>query len=391
MVKLIGVHHGGYEISLVTGRGEFPVRPSEELLKWLSGFPTGTRIGLESLTFGNFEEVKVDLARRSLSMLNDEDEREYVTGYGSETERYWDFLRDFCMARGMNVVFLESKEAYFRCNQISIALQKQKARLRKLFKEEGESEIDYLKKLLNLNDDRYVAEINFREVHEIDREREILKAITETNVDVAILGNGHAAIFADELAEPRKGKPKTIEEYHTDLLVPAEEGYQMTFTRDVEPALSEIVARKCLEGAISLTRTGRITPRLTPTYVGVWDNAEPFVGYFELFEEGNDSFSGFIHDSIGPASFNGEVTDKEISFVKRYMHQPRRRPITYKGFKVGEDFFGYYCVGDSGGSAFCMTKSQKEKPIDLCLRLELAGETRQEDFQRIARTFQQTA
>jgi hypothetical protein len=386
MVKLVGVCHGGYYGDLWAGGSQLSVRPSEQFLKWLGEFPVGTKVGLETLSIQDFEEVRIDLAKKFLKRLTAEHEQEYLTQYGSQDERYWNFLRVFCMERGMKVILLDSKKAYFKYNDRMVESQKQKANIKTLFHDEGESELDYLRKLCLRNDAKYVAEIKSREAHEIHRERKILEAIAQSEVDVAVIGEGHAAIFADESENEKY--PIKVEEHNTDLIMPSSGGeHRMTFTKNAEPLLSEIVGRKSLLGALNLIRNGRITPSMTPDYVGVWDMHFPFKGYFEVFLDSANKFSGIMHDSIGPASFCGELNEGGVSFVKKYLIGMERRDITYKGFRFGEDFFGYYCVGNSGGAVFCMTKAQRAKPLDLCLLLEQVGETRGEDFKALLEQF----
>ncbi len=101
----------------------------------------------------------------------------------------------------------------------------------------------------------------------------------------------------------------------------------------------------------------------SPDYEGSWLDKNPVItylggGYGKFFmfidekEKSNDGrigISGTIEDQFGTSTFQGELTDKTIKFVKEYFPEAIERgaasdKIEYEGTKIGDRFEGRYIV-----------------------------------------------
>lgn len=86
-----------------------------------------------------------------------------------------------------------------------------------------------------------------------------------------------------------------------------------------------------------------------PDYIGSW---EPFVadqfgyGIFAVFikEKKDSKIKGTIKDCLGKSTFEGNLTEQEISFKKRYSPQAIKKggydgEIIYKGMKFSNELY----------------------------------------------------
>ena len=112
----------------------------------------------------------------------------------------------------------------------------------------------------------------------------------------------------------------------------------------------------------------------TPDWVGTWDVNSPSNGYFEMFidEQIGSHVSGRIEDMLGTSTFEGDITLRSISFVKRYTdcaRQASNSPINYQantesdrnrhqGIYRGDKAVGwFYMEKPVGNSPFQMSMS----------------------------------
>lgn len=95
-----------------------------------------------------------------------------------------------------------------------------------------------------------------------------------------------------------------------------------------------------------------------PDFVGDWNpygdlagGPQKFFMYITECEKkgGVESIKGTIEDSLGNASFEGELTEREIRFIKKYAPEAIRKGaahdrVEYKGRKIKGLYAGEYTV-----------------------------------------------
>lgn len=172
MVKLIGVTHGLTLTSFFLHSERANLYPSIGIIKYLSNLPKKSRIGIEWLSENDWNEVNNIM-------------REKTGGY-FETSSYWDNLINTIKSIGHEIIFLEDKTLIKRI--IDAQKELQKVNQHELFREENESSNEYNLKLINHNEEIHKADINYRKIHEIERDKSILERILENNLDVGIVG-----------------------------------------------------------------------------------------------------------------------------------------------------------------------------------------------------------
>jgi len=392
MAHLIGVHHEGHNLMFgVIPMGNFPLEPSADFLRHLATFPKGTRVGIESLSEPDFSEVKEDLSRLNWKHYNTLSKGDRgLPAYSPHTEDYWNALADYCLSAGLDPVFLEDKSMWFRFNMALVRQARVDARIHEdiLFVKPGESDRDYHRKLCRCNDVRLGAEIRARRIHEIERDAKLLEVIAKSGVDIAVVGDGHAAAWFDDGDTIGRKYGIKFEDYSTDTIGdPALGSFHMRFARNATPDQRVVIDNFSLERALRLMGTGRVISKPEPDYVGVWDWVEPHRGYFEVFvdKKENGVLSGTIQDCLGFSTFRGRIDCDGTDFVKKYVRGGTgayTQDVRYYSRGDGNEFYGYYWTSN-GGSIFYMKKSKQETPLDCCMNLFDSFSTRKEDFERM--------
>lgn len=357
MVKLIGITH---ELNLTSFLGYSEVVdlfPSSGLNNYISRLPAKSRIGIEWLTENDWREIN--------EIMSEE------TGGHFKASSYWDNLIDTVQSMEHEIIFLEDKNLIRKIIDAQKGLQK--VNQHELFIEENESSSDYNLKLINHNEEINNANINYRKIHEIERDKSILNKILENNLDLAIVGVGHSDLWIHE-------ERKRFEEYHIDKPeIFDERNVHMTFVENAEPNSEIIIQNKNLIRMINLLKTGRLEPEKNPDYVGIFNNnTHYFEGYFEVFLKNENS--GLIIDSLGEAKITGKFLENQVDFTKRYTIAESRAlkgDIEYKGaglssllFNTGEIYGRFHGTTRLGrfSNIFLMTK-EKVSPAKLSLML----------------------
>ncbi len=394
MVYLYGVIHGGRWNDFLTGsNGEIEIFPTAELITDLSRFPRGTRVGLESMSKEDWEDVRAHIVALPFNPPEPRfEDRRFVPQpfYREGAFGYWDKLVDVCTGSGFDVVFLDDKNLWFKYNKAIVQIAENEVRRSNLLvKEKGESDEYYDRKRIGFNLDRCKEEISARRIHEIDRDTQLLQAIKSLKVDVAFVGLGHSDYW---MANPLITSSKfglNFEGYSTE--VPRMDAHKweglIIFNKDTEPNLRNAFIRDSLERAIRLVETGKLTER-KPTFVGTWDIHNPLEGYFEMFvEKDGGIISGEIVDCLGDANFEGKIPDGTIRFVKRYMpgkcsDGASLKDITYKGIVREGNVIGYFVI-DGFGKPFYATQKQEIDFIDLGMSWIHSSERYEEDMKSL--------
>jgi hypothetical protein len=380
MVHLVGVHHGGSNLLFGIPElscGEFGLFPSENFLTYLSDFPDGTKVGLETFTSEDFQAIQNHLS----SLRHD-------GRYPPENEEYWSALRSVCKKFRFPYECLEEPGLWYEYNQrmANLARLDEIIHERVLFQREGESDFHYNVKIVKCNELRNRSKLKVRKIHEQDRDKRLLERIAETKVDIAICGDGHAAQWFSERDRIEREFGIDFETYSTDLMVPVgiHRIPHMEFTQNAVPNDQGVFDNHCLVRSLRLQNEGRITDR-SPDYIGTWRDVMPSEGYFEVFLN-NGSFSGEISDCIGDAVFEGEINEREVKFVKTYTraNQTLTKPIQYLGIRVDGGYCGYYFVEGCGGGLFFMKPGENVKPLDLSVGIYRTLTDRKEELHSIA-------
>ncbi len=116
MVVLYGVIHGSDTIGLFGERDPLVVEPSQDMLRSLAGFPSGSRIGIEHLSRLDFERLNRDLKRLC-------DEQSYMGQVPHYFEfPYWKILVSHCGSLGHEVVPIDDTDCFLRYNVEQVRL-----------------------------------------------------------------------------------------------------------------------------------------------------------------------------------------------------------------------------------------------------------------------------
>ena len=398
MVYIYGVTHGGWWRDWMNGRaGEIEVVPTQEFIRDLRRYPSGTKVGIEALLPQEMEEVREHITTLPFNPPEPRDEdgrRAGRPGYERASDIYWERLGGMCAELGFEVVFLEDKNVWFKYNEAIIKLAEGNARRNLLVVEEGESDEHYDERRLRFNADEYIEAIVARKIHEIDRDNALLRAIKSNSIDIAVAGIGHADYWMANTYEIAKKFGVTFNGCSTERparQIPHWKG-QTIFTKDDKPDLESAFERVCLERTCKAIETGRLTNKV-PDMVGTWDVHDPYRGYFELFiDKTKQGFSGEIVDGLGEADFEGRISDGEMQFVKRYREGRRsseavKQPVTYRAMIVGNEMPGFFAVGRSSSGSFYATREQIKSPFELALRWNKYERGHSKELKALAKRF----
>ncbi|MDO8460210.1 MAG: hypothetical protein Q7S74_03820 [Nanoarchaeota archaeon] len=354
MVYLYGVTHGGQWIDFLSGRsGEIDIIPTKEMIEDLSRFPKGTKIGLEALSKKDWGDVNLDLFMRPFDPPEPRFEDDKIAMrpyYEDNNQAYWKNLEEICLNFGFEVVFLENKNIWLRYNESVIKMVENEATRRNLLcKEEGESDEDYARKLIRFNSERYKENILSRKIHEIERDDSLLGAIKSSKVDISINGIAHSDYWVANSENINSRFGFSFEGYSAEVAINDLEFFRgnTLFVNNLTPDPKRVFERQCLERTVKLIETGRISDR-EPRFIGTWNIHSPYNGYFEIFvDKSRNGFCGEIIDCLGDADFEGEISDKEIKFTKKYkqekcLNRANKKEIAYRGIIRNGNVFGFY-------------------------------------------------
>lgn len=143
MVKLVSVIHGCTVHSLF-GKQELSCSPSLELVSFLSDLPKGTRVGIEETSPEEWRDVEKHMRHLAKTRLPKKSRAVYL----EEPREYWKDLAKECSGLGLETVYLENKDAWFKFNVAKIgeaqfAVKEDK----ELVKKKDEGDFDYTAKL----------------------------------------------------------------------------------------------------------------------------------------------------------------------------------------------------------------------------------------------------
>ncbi len=138
--------------------------------------------------------------------------------------------------------------------------------------------------------------------------------------------------------KPRQGRPADEFYSYPDYYQTIAQGNRM------REKIGEFRKRQALA-----EKTGRVTD-LNPDYLGKWfeGNNPGALGHFELFIKSRNGkiVVGEIEDTLGTATFRGEIHGGHIKFVKQYIHSlddsAYSGKMTYEGKNVDGKFRGTY-------------------------------------------------
>ncbi len=170
MTHLYGVIHGGWLNDIFLGHSRnIKIQPTHQLIDELAQLPKGTTVGIETLTNEDKEEVNRHLRNLPFNPPKprfEDDSPERRPCYDEESRRYWKILEEECRQRGLNIIYLEDKEVWFKFNEAMIHIAENDAKRRNLLVlEDGESQESYNRKLVRLNHSEYRNSIAARKIH----------------------------------------------------------------------------------------------------------------------------------------------------------------------------------------------------------------------------------
>ncbi len=355
MTKLYGVVHGFATVSLSGLHW-----PSPELLEDLASIPP-TRIGIEALSRDDWKEIRMDLAIRGMQLPF-----ERMPRYSSGINDYWESLAAQCTQMGHYVICLDKKEPFLRYNRATVEAIKA---VRFARFHDGEPESSYLRRHYLFRENEQRKQIEARRIHEIERDKIILREIKQQEPKVAVVGLGHADYWMANQKQIFEQHGILFESYATESAQP---GQRPIFRKNAVPDPRLVYERTSLERAIRLAQKGRITDE-TPDFVGTWEigvNA-PSTGYFEMIVQRSDNgkVTGTIEDCIGSAHFEGVLAQEMFCFTKVYtdsVADAAQGEIEYVAKRTGNEYHGHFSAMGMQ-VPFYMIAAPKAKPIDLAL------------------------
>jgi len=347
MEVLYGVYHGA--------QARFPfsdpvvLKPSRELLMELSSLPRRSIVGIESFSRKDWVDVG--------------DHLEGLVGdiYMDSFPDFWDPVIEALQYADVKIVYMENKDVWKNYNErMGEFAEVVKV---ELVHKPDESDVDYHTKLVRRNEAKWKANVRVREVHEIERDNNLLEQIPD--LDVAIVGLAHSDYWvAKELISP--------ERYAADCSPKKKGGwFYNTFEINRSPDPKLVFERDSLKRKINFIDLGRIMGEV-PDFVGTWNRENPSDGYFEMFidEKHKGKMSGRIEDHLGSATFSGKIKGKRLEFTKVYVDSNEdaiNEGILYLA-QGKEDFHGHY-FNRGMGTPFYMKRSNKLDPFDMGMRL----------------------
>lgn len=364
MIKLFGVVHGGYTRDILLQKREIELGPTLGLELKLRQLSPNSRVGIEYLSPEDRQKVEDHLREHCLT-------NGLSVSY-QPSNWYFERVAQICTSFEHEVVWLEDKDNWFRYNLAIIEAGKIRGKYYELDYEEGESDRDYHKKLVSLNEELYRAKIHSDRIHLIDRDEAILRNIVSKGCDVVVAGIGHTDAWVLDHIRIRKEYGVEFEHYSTDVIADPQR-FLLRFVEDATPDPNLAYEFTGLKKSVNFLERGTFTDE-KPDWVGIWDHCNPSRGYFELFveQQKNGNVSGRIEDSLGTARFEGIFTPRFVGFVKSYVDSTReafKSDITYETGDAGYDremHQGIFrCDGD--WSFFYMEKPNGNSPLQMFL------------------------
>lgn len=363
---------------------EVMLRPSPLLLEELARLPSGTLVGVEELTPEERKELEhLVINGKKISV-------------SEGTTIYWQKIIEHCQKHGLEICYLEDMSSWIECIQQGRQLIRLREKIRKQQDEE---------KRKALLPQAYALSIRADYGFAVEREQRLLQRIAQMRPKVVLLGRGHTDVLwelpelalahnlkfksyaAEDLPDMSGVKGRLLrilgnsqsysresaEKYLSEGIEPNR------FSATAYPLIANVAERESLERRHRALKTGRIvlgrTPDFlgyvsdetfksshqelkaaiaghNPDFIGTWDTGVPLRGLFELFiiKRKDDSITGIIEDTVGSATFFGEIRDGNdgwIKFHKRYTQTARFvgsrvEHINYYGEKKDGTFHGTF-------------------------------------------------
>jgi len=334
---MYGVLHGLHELYFLAPDRPVEMGLSADLRRELLALPRGTKVGIESTP-----DIDFPIYTKEGSFTLDD-----------STTGYWRRVEEFCTLHDLEVVFLDDME-------LLTAAAKKQVKSQKLTQEllDGyDDDADFWR----LRRASYEAEIDSRIIHEILRERKIAENIKLLRPDVVIIGKGHGDLFATS-KRVRTQLGLEILRYDSERIPDDDE--PITFETSISQV--EKTDRRLLIRAFHGVKDGRISPKRTPAYIGVFQTAgvyTPEEGVFEVYPDQSGQFSGTISDTFGDATFSGAITGETVQFDKRYIPERAKetaigRTLQYTGQMKGDAYIGNYEAGMGYGNFILVPYSE---------------------------------
>ncbi|HEY4964116.1 MAG TPA: hypothetical protein VIH90_05465 [Candidatus Saccharimonadales bacterium] len=304
-MKLYGVTHG---LSVNFGGFELErsqIVPAQEIIDDISKLPPNSVVAVETI-----EEQFEDLDMQELI-------------FREEDMAYWGEIVDAIRARGHAVAYLDSLQLHAEFDQqrnLADELTKAELGLSDLSIEEGrESEVSEI---------RFSLEAIADYIFKVEREDLIVQRLRKYMPALAIIGAAHGDYV---MLTPDLVSDLGVTEYwHGEVAVPEERGLLLSdniASRRVQhiepgdPDPSFIGEREQTIRRYRTATTGRVTVGgPPPALIGSWRVECRPEGLFEVHPSVRDGskIQGTISDSLGDASFTGEITDSKLRLVKVY-------------------------------------------------------------------------
>jgi len=354
-----------------------PLKPSIGMLREIEALPSGTRVGIETLSPKDCTECDAALSKMGLHW--DPGER-----------KYWGRVRTIIDMFGLVPVYLDTPAQYAEHVRFG------RARYRLMTMRTKSRSTEQARKL---DAKIYRTDVESMFYFAFRRHAALIERIIAERPQVVILAIGHGdAIWTDQ--QEKKLKGFGVKDYSQEDLPDLSEMRQrlevalisqprMTedeFSLHLAEALGENRFVAYPEGVLDSAREsarrrhraiteGRVTDG-TPSYIGTWSMGMPAKGVFEMFigarepdGDGGEYIRGIIEDTLGTAAFSGHLSGTLVSFSKRYdklavEQGGARARIIYQGTRKEKKVEGEFMMEGSGRAhAFEMQEFEPNKSL----------------------------
>lgn len=359
-MKLYGVIHGLGPNYLGFGIHDEPTHPSFGLLDDLEKLPNHTKVGVEFFSElcqnGHIVKNTVNIDGKEMDLMQ-------------SARSYWERILKTCEEKKLDVVYLDDMKSLVEHSRLVVKLLKLEKEMGEL--EEKPKDEQVKKEIERLNGEIFLVDTEFNYVHQVKRERKILKKIQKARPEVVLVGAGHGDVFFSQRGELAK-KGIAIDSYArenviSDMFNP-QLGTANILDREASPDEDILSSIGYVRRAYFAVKFGRVVPQKTPQFIGTWRVKMPDYGLFEVYVSKRDGerLEGYIEDPFGEASFKGRFTGKTVSFVKEYDDSAAEIggssiPLSYQGTYKNGKYEGTFCSSEQSGDFWMRRFNRRDR------------------------------
>lgn len=308
MVWLFGAWHGT-DTYLPWFYGVKSLTAEPKLLSVLDNFKAGTKVGLELYQdLSDEDPILKQLEKKFKLKLQNPESWTF----------YWSKVLGYCKQKGFNIIYLDDYDLVKQYTEHYIKADLLEIKVNKIIKKELKKE--NIKKRFTLEAEIYKERIKGDYKLMFERTGHLLKAIEETSPDVAIIGASHCPYLL-------KQKPEMFEKFLVETPLNKEIiGFgDRSIRLSLQDRMDEDEWNLSLQNMYSKKKFLQLKEleEKNADYTGTWELTDTGGLFFMYIQErkregSKEKIAGRIIDTIGNASFYGEIDENCIKFTKKY-------------------------------------------------------------------------